>query len=55
MHDEKVAAKAGSEVDGRRLFISFGVVLWKAHVAFLVNGVVEALIGNGGYRDTDGI
>ena len=45
--EEQVAAQAFSEIDGGAVAIAFDVVERQAHVAFLIDRVVEAQVGNG--------
>src|SRR5487761_2426424 len=51
MHDEQVAGKALRKVDGGTIVVALLVQVGKAHVAFLVDGVVVALVGHGRHGD----
>src|SRR5277367_3291043 len=41
------------EIDGAATLVAFGVLLRQAHVALLVDGVVEALIWHGSHRHSN--
>jgi hypothetical protein len=45
--DEQIAAKAFGKIDGGSGLVAGGIVFGRAHVAFLVDGVIEALVGDG--------
>jgi hypothetical protein len=53
MDDEQVPAQPFGEVDRGPDPVPVGVLLRDTHVAFLVDGVVEALVGHRRYRDAD--
>ena len=47
--EQEIALEAFGIGDWRTFAVAFGVVLWGVHVAFLIDGVVESLVGNEGY------
>ena len=46
VHDQQVALKAAGERDRGTLFEIIGIVLGQAHVTFLIDRVVETLVGH---------
>src|SRR6202034_202070 len=50
VHDEQMSGETLSEVDGRPIEVAIG--RRQAHVAFLIDGVVEGLIGDRGGSDS---
>ena len=47
--EQEIALEAFGIGDWRTFAVAFGVVLRGVHVAFLIDGVVESLVGNEGY------
>lgn len=48
VHHQQVAFELAGEGDGGAIIVAIGVVFGQRHVAFLVDGVIEALVGNKG-------
>ena len=53
--EQQLALKSVGEGQRRALPIAFGVVGWQAHVALLINGVVEAHVGDRRDGDARGV
>ncbi len=53
VNEKKTTLQSLGKMNGRADLIPFGIVFRQAHVAFLVDGVVELLIGHRRHRDTD--
>ena len=53
--EQQLALKAVGEGQGRALAVAFGVVRGQAHVALLINGVVQAHVGDRGDGDARGV
>ena len=49
MNQEQIALQTVCPIDGGAIFVTFGIVLWRVHVAFLIDGVVESLVGHERY------
>ncbi len=50
VHQQQVAFQVFGKSDGRAVFVAFCIFRRQAHVAFLVNIIVEALVGNWRHR-----
>src|SRR4030095_7601583 len=55
VHHEQATAKAPSEGDGGPRFVGLGALLRQAHVALLVDAVIEPLVRYGSNGDPDAV